>query len=195
VTASLLRGVSTAVLLLGTACSAPPQPSTPVQPPTVAPASAQIAIDEDACGFLTADMVEAVLGRRVSLAEEHLSATPQSLARDCVYFGPGLSQALLTLSVRQEATSSVDAEAVIDGLREEYPVGASVSQVQVGAGFLGLGHVSATAFGYCWNGDSCWTSLAFGAAPHFFIVNVPRSIGGLQAAQTIADAVLENLGQ
>lgn len=194
-TASLLRRVSTAVLLLGTACSAPPQPSTPVQSPTVANASAPIAIDEDVCSFLSADTVEAVLVQRVSLAEEHLSATPQALVRDCVYFDAGGSQGLLTLSVRQEATSSVAAAGVIDDLRAEYPVGASVSHVQVGVGLLGFGQVSGTAFQYCWNGDNCWTSLAFGAPPHFFVVNVPRSLGGLQVAQTIANAVLENLGQ
>ena len=94
------------------------------------------------------------------------------------------------------------AETVIDGLRQEIPAGDGVSQVELGAGFLGVGQVSATAFDYCRAEESCWVSLAFGAPPHFFIVNVRErigalglSIGGLQTAQTIANAVLDNLDQ
>ena len=168
-----------------------------VQSSTVANASPPVAIDDDVCSFLSAANLETILGQPTT-AEDHISATPQALVRDCVYFADaGGSQVRLTLSVRQEATSSVAAEGVIDGLREEYPDGASESQVQLGAGFLGLGQVSATAFDYCWDssGDTCWISLAFGAPPHFFIVNVRRGIGALQTAQTIANAVLENLGQ
>jgi hypothetical protein len=193
VKASLLRCVSTAVLVLATACSASPQPRPPAQSSKATDAAPPVAIDEDVCSFLTEDSLEAVLGQPVS-GEDHLSAITEAQVRDCVYLaGAGGSHVLLTLSVRQEATSSVAAEAVIDGLREEYPAAARVSEVHVGTGFLGLGQVSATAFDYCWDGDNCWVSLAVGAPPHFFIVNVRRSIGGLQTAQTIADAVLEGL--
>jgi hypothetical protein len=123
-----------------------------------------------------------IIGRGVDDPEAHLSGTTKSQMRDCVYFAPNGDRGLVTLSVRQEATSAEAIEGVINGLRAEYPPGTSVSD-------------SGTAFAYCWQADSCWTSLAFGVPPYFFVVNVRRDVGDLGTAEALANAVLENLAR
>ena len=182
--------MSVIILLLASACSPSASPPSPLQTGTVIATPALEEIAEDECRFLTADAVEAIIGQGIADAEAHISATPLARVRDCVYFAG--DRALVTVSVRQEATAPEAVEGVINGLRAEYPPDTIVSQSRFG-GVLGLNQVSGTAFAYCGTPEICWTSLAFGAPPHFFIVNVRRDVGGLETAQAIANAVLEHL--
>lgn len=182
--------VSIIILLLASACSPSPPSALPVHSASTVDAPAPAAIDQDVCSFLAADAVEAIIGQRISDAEAHISATPLAQVRDCVYFAR--DRGLVTLSVRQEATSAEAVEGVLNALRADYPPGTSGSQSNFG-GVLGLNQVSGTAFAYCWGADNCQTSLAFSVPPQFFVINVRRDVGNLKTAQAIANVVLENL--
>lgn len=189
VTAIRVGRASFIILLLASGCSPSPPSPSPVQSASVVDAPAPQEIGVDVCSFVTAEAVEVIIGPRISKAEAHISATPLTRTRDCVYFAGDLG--LVTLSVRQEPTPPEAIEGVINGLRAEYPADATVSQSRFG-GLLGLNQAG-TAFVHCWAAQHCWTSLAFGVPPHFFIVNVRRGVGDLKTAQAIANAVLENL--
>lgn len=139
----------------------------------------------DACALLDIADVEAVTGRSVSEASEHLTGVPLEDIRDCVFFGERVGDSMTGiagLSVRQVATSAAEGEALLAELAEGYPSG------EVVGGHLADG-VPDLEIRHCDPGNLCYSWLAFSAEPYFIIVRA----GDIGEAETLAHAVLQRL--
>ena len=139
----------------------------------------------DACALLDVADVEAVTGRSVSEASEHLTGVPLEDIRDCVFFGQRVGDTMAGiagLSVRQVATSAAEGEALLAELAEGYPSG------EVVGGHLADG-VPDLEIRHCDPGNACSSWLAFSAEPYFIIVRA----GDIGEAETLAHAVLQRL--
>ena len=140
----------------------------------------------DACALLDIANVEAVTGRSISEASEHLTAVPLEDIRDCVFFDEGGTSGIAVLSVRQVATSAAEGEALLAELAGGYPSG------EVLGGHLADG-VPAVELRHCDPGNLCYSWLAFSAEPYFIVVRIGRDVGDIREAETLAHVVLQRL--